>query len=177
MSESVTLARPYAEALFEMAQSSSNTTCWRDFLKNFAVISQDSVVRNLLSNPSISRETRTRCFTALVESTPDLLVRFLQLLATKDRLVILPEIAALFERLCDQQDGVLHAKLTVSQPVSDSYVSQLQAHLSTQYQAQVQVTVDIDPTLVGGGTVKIGDEIIDVSLRTLLTRLQQTLTT
>ena len=178
MSGLITIARPYAQALYDTAcRAGINDSVWRGALDNLAVIAANTDVRTLLMSPNVADTTRLACFTALIPELPVQLKAFLQLLIVKKRLLVLKEISVLFGQFCDRDAHQLHVKLYTAKPAAPDFIEQLVQHLSKRLCATVQIDTEVDAALLGGGVLKIGDDILDASLRTQLNRLAEHLTT
>jgi F-type H+-transporting ATPase subunit delta len=175
MSQAITMARPYAKALYQLAEKLEMQTVWLDKLNGFAKIANNIDVQNLLINPNVAKETRVECFTALIEDVSLELVNFLQLLSDKGRLIILPSIALLFKEIYDEKHQKISVKLVTAHKVDDGFLAKLKDHLKSEHQAEVDLLVEIDKSLIAGGLLKFGDKVIDVSLKTKIQRLAQSL--
>jgi F-type H+-transporting ATPase subunit delta len=90
---------------------------------------------------------------------------FLLLLVENGRLGVLPEIRDLFEELRREHEGVLEVEVTSAFPMDEAQLAQLRQKLQAKYGRQVQASVSVEPELIGGVRVKIGDEVLDASVR------------
>ena len=90
---------------------------------------------------------------------------FVRILAENDRLVVLPEIAALFEDLKHGHDGVKDAEITSAFALDDATLKNLIADLERKFACRIQATVKVDAELIGGVRIAVGDEVIDASVR------------
>lgn len=169
MSQAITLARPYARALFLLAQETNQLKQVSEAL-NFsaqaAVVPELSV---LLGNPRIADEQ----LLALL-GQPDssaTMQRFLAVLAENNRLAILPEIAALFEQLHAESEHVIKANITSATSMSDVELAKLTDALKKRFGREVEVKTAVDESLIGGAIIDTGDMVIDGSVRNKLARL------
>ena len=102
---------------------------------------------------------------------------FVGLLAQNERLSVVPEIATLFAELRNEHEKVLDARISSAYPLSDAQVADIRSTLETKYGRRVDVSVSIDPELIGGVSIRIGDEVMDASVRGKLAQLASTLMT
>ena len=96
---------------------------------------------------------------------------FVQVLADSGRLAVLPEIAALFDELRNQHEGVLDAQIASAYPLVQQQVDDIVATLAQKYGKQIKATVHVDADLIGGVSIKVGDEVIDASVRGKLAQM------
>ena len=171
MAESLTIARPYAEAAFKLARELGGLPSWSDALGRLAAVASTDVARDLVGNPQLAVSQ----VVALIADTAGQLTaeqrNFVQVLAENDRLAVLPEITAQFEALRNAHEGVLEAHVDSAFPLSDAQVADIVATLQAKHGRQVKVAVHVDPELIGGIAIRIGDEVTDVSVRGKLAQL------
>jgi F-type H+-transporting ATPase subunit delta len=174
MSQSITLARPYARAAFGAASDEQQLPTWSQALGFSAQVAADPRVAALLLNPQLSREQ------ALMLLSPDgagqAYVRFLGVLADARRLTLLPEIAALFEQLRAEAERVVLATVTSAAELPEGELDTIKAALARRFGRDVQVSTAVDASLIGGAIINAGDVVIDGSLKGKLARLQAALT-
>jgi F-type H+-transporting ATPase subunit delta len=172
MSELSTLARPYAEAVFRMAQGESDLAGWSSRIATLAAIVSDAQVARLIADPAVSAD---RVAGLIIEvAGADLGERganFVKVLAENDRLSVLPEIGAQFEALKANAEGILEATITSAQELTQAQIDDLVAGLKTRFSRAVNVRVAIDPELIGGAVIAIGDQVIDGSVKGRLQRM------
>ena len=166
MAENVTLARPYAEAVFALARESGALDAWSAALGRLSVVAADEQVLACLGNPRLSPAQITQL---LLESASIAAIgeqaNFVQLLVENERAQVLPEIGELFEALKSAHDGIKDALVSSAFPIDDAALSQLTADIEAHFKSKVHVKVDIDPELIGGVRIAVGDEVIDASVR------------
>lgn len=175
-----TIARPYAKAAFEYALAQHALPQWSAMLGAAALIVQDSQLQPLLNHPKISQEQ-------LAEVVIDLCGKvlskegqnFLQLLAQQRRLAVLPEIYRLYEQRRAKQEQTLAVIVASAFPLETPAINGLTAALSRRFEREVQLTAQIDETLLGGAMIKIPelDFVIDGSVRGKLASMADTLAT
>lgn len=165
MAESVTIARPYAEAVFRTAKEAGALGAWSARLARLALIAQDAEMASVIGNPRLSAEQVAQLFISLADDNDAVLGNFIRVLAENRRLVILPEISRLFDLAKSQEEGVKEAVVYSAFPLDNAQLSalvqQLEAHFGTRLTASVQV----DDSLIGGVRVAVGDQMLDASVR------------
>lgn len=171
MAEIATLARPYANAAFDLAKAADRLPQWSRMLGVLAVAAKTSEVQALIRLPSLNSEVKAHQLVDLVrDQLDDHGRRFVQVLAANNRLELLPEIAVQFDVRKAEAERVLDVEIVAAVELSseqeDAYVQALQK----RFDQQVQVAVTVDPQLVGGALVRAGDTVIDASVRGRLTR-------
>jgi F-type H+-transporting ATPase subunit delta len=172
MSELSTLARPYAEAVFRMAQGENDLAGWSSRVQSLALIVSDAQLARLIADPAVAAD---RVASLIIEvGGTDLGERganFVKVLAENDRLSLLPEISAQFETLKAKAEGTLEATITSAQELSQAQVDDLVAGLKAKFNRAVNVQVAVDPELIGGAVIAIGDQVIDGSVKGRLQRM------
>lgn len=172
MSELSTLARPYAEAVFRMAQGENDLAGWSARLQSLAAIVADAQMARLIADPAVSSE---RIADLVIDvAGKDLGERggnFVKVLAENDRLSLLPEIVVQYETLKADAEGTLEATITSAQQLTQPQVDDLVAGLKAKFNREVNVEVAVDPELIGGAVITIGDQVIDGSVKGRLQRM------
>jgi F-type H+-transporting ATPase subunit delta len=166
MAELVTVARPYAEAAFRLAVESGNLAGWSDMLALLeAVVSHEDVALHV-SDPNVDARALESLLLGLMGDKLDGQGRnFLQVLIQNGRLVLLPNVRALFEDLRREHEGVLEAHIVSAMPVSDGQLRALVETLEKKYGRKVRAQVDVDSELIGGARIMVGDKMIDATVR------------
>ena len=169
-------ARRYAEAAFEVALRDDSLDAWRRELDSAAEIVADERIGRALANPSIALETRT----ATAEATFGRLVspkvqNLIGLMLRRGRIQELPRLAAEFRRLDDERRGITRATVTSALPLSPDEVRALTERLQSSTGGRVEIEQSVDPSLLGGLVVRLGDRLIDGSVRNRLDRLRNQL--
>lgn len=188
MAELSTVARPYAEAVFAvaLAQGESALPIWQDWLNALAYMVQDAAVQSQVFAPQQSDPSRLAVFESLLgvlplqdAAQPDqaqtALRPLLQLLIANDRLVLLPMIATQFELLSHQHHARARALITSAFPLTDSMLSALKSGLEHKFGCTLIPEVTVDPRLIGGVRVQVGDHVLDQSVRAQLEQLRHAL--
>ena len=172
MAELSTLARPYAEAVFRLARDAGDLKAWSGRLQSAAQVVADPQMRALIADPNVAAGRVADVVVSVLGSKfGELGVNFIKVLADNDRLTLLPEIEAQFEALKAQAEGKLEAHISSALPMSDAQVSELGAALKKKYGHEVEVSVSVDPALIGGVVVMIGDRVMDGSVRGRLEKM------
>jgi F-type H+-transporting ATPase subunit delta len=172
MSELSTLARPYAEAVFRMAQGENDLAGWSSRIATLAAIVSDAQVARLIADPAVAAE---RVADLVIEVAGGGLGErggnFVKVLAGNDRLSVLPEIAVQFETLKADAEGTLEATITSAQEMTQAQVDDLVAALKAKFNRAVNVQVAVDSELIGGAVITIGDQVMDGSVKGRLQRM------
>ncbi|WP_374404267.1 F0F1 ATP synthase subunit delta [Niveibacterium sp.] len=165
MAENVTVARPYAEAAFKLAREANALEAWAQALARLAAVAGEPRIRDSLGDPRVTADQAARVF---VEVAGDLTAdqkNFVNVLAENERLTVLPEILSLFTAQKDAHEGVKDALVSSAFPIDAATLARLVADLENRFKAKVKATVQIDPELIGGVKIAVGDEVIDASVR------------
>ena len=169
MAEIVTIARPYAEAAFKAAVEQKQLGETAAALALAAAIASDETMRSALTNPRVDSRQKKELFAAVGgDRFGDLTTNVIALLVDNHREVLLPAISGLFEDLKREHERVVHAKITSARPLDDAQRSDIVAALEKQYGRKVEAELDIDPELLGGARVQVGDQVIHASVRDAL---------
>jgi len=167
------IARPYALAAFSCAHEANQLDAWKDFLTMAAFIANDAAVVKLLANPEVSDNVLFKLFQDVM-SKADLSgeqKNFLHLLAQNARFVILPEIAAAFNACYAQLEKISDVRVVTAIEAKEDFRQKLTTALTKRIKRDVTLHCEIDPTILGGAIIYIGDSVIDGSIRGKLTRL------
>ncbi len=172
MAEFTTIARPYAQAAFKLADQNKALDAWSDMLGVAALVAADPDMRKLLDNPRITAEQLAELFIDICGDRLDGSGQnLMRLLAERRRLVVLPEIFGLFEQMKSEAEGAITAQLITAFPATDAQKATVAAALKQRFGRDVQLEYITDPSLMGGAIVRAGDLVIDGSVRGKLTRL------
>lgn len=170
MAELATVARPYAEALFRVAQA-GNLAAWSDMVSELAQIGSHAEVLAYARNPKVSDSDVAATIQALLKSPLNAEAQnFLSMLIENGRIELLPEIGAQFQLLKNSAEGAADAEITSAFDMSAAQVAELVNTLEKKFSRKLNPNVTVDPSLIGGVRVVVGDEVLDTSVRA---RLQQ----
>jgi F-type H+-transporting ATPase subunit delta len=177
MAELATIARPYAEAVFRLAKQGNALPAWSDALNLIATVYQDPQMRATMAIPRVTAADIERLLLAICgERIDDAARNLIQLLVHNSRLSVLAEIRELFEQLKLEDEGRVDAKISSAFPMEDAQRSQVVNLLSTRFKRKINATVTVDPDLIGGIKVEVGDKVWDASVRGRLQTMAATLT-
>ena len=204
MADLSTLARPYAKAAFDYANEHGVVNAWEDFLFIASTIVNDKAFHTMLDNPAVSAENKSAALTDLYDtqvagdgesafkqllsttkgsndsaSFPKVspaLNNFVTQLAEQERLALLPEVYEHYRRHKAISLKQLDAYVTTAYPLTDAQREQMQTRLSSSLNASVVIHETVDPSLLAGATIKVGDKVIDDSMRGKLKQLKTQLT-
>ncbi len=177
MAELATIARPYAEAVFRLAKQGNALSAWSDALNLIATVYQDPQMQAVMANPKVTSADVERLMLAICGERIDGVARnLIQLLVHNRRLSVLAEIRELFEQLKLEDEGKLDAKISSAFPMEDAQRNQVVNLLSSRFKRKINATVTVDPDLIGGIKVEVGDKVWDASVRGRLQTMAATLT-
>ena len=177
MAEIATLARPYAEASFRSALESRDLAAWADGLALAGAIAADAKMADLLGNPRLSRAQKLEIFFGVGgDRLPGPVRNLVTILVDGARAALLPEIASQFEALKRVHESVVKARIVSAMPLAEAEAKELVAELSRKYGRKVEATVEVDPGLIGGARIHVGDEVIHASMRDALAQMAAVLT-
>ena len=165
MAESVTIARPYAEAIFRVAKETGAQGNWSQRLQKLALIAQDGDMATVMGNPRLSVEQVADLFISLSGDNDATFGNFIRTLAENRRLALLPEVSRLFELAKSQDEGVREAVVYSAFPIDDTQVGVLLQQLESHFKSRLTGRVVVDPELIGGVRVAVGDQVLDASVR------------
>ncbi|MDR2450270.1 MAG: F0F1 ATP synthase subunit delta [Candidatus Accumulibacter sp.] len=176
MAESVTVARPYAQAVFRLAREEGALAEWSGRLGRLAVIAGDPEMERVIGNPEIPARRLAELFGSLSgEPENRELASFIRELAENRRFDVLAEIRAVFESLKDEDEGVQEAMIASAFPLDEKQLSALLKTLEAHFDSRLQGRVEVDPSLIGGVRVQVGDRVFDASVRGKLDAMAEAL--
>ncbi|HEX6636562.1 MAG TPA: F0F1 ATP synthase subunit delta [Steroidobacteraceae bacterium] len=177
MSERLTIARPYAKAIFALARQNNRLADTAAGLVLGAEVVSDPTVHALLGSPHVTAAQLSELVNGVVGSKLDENARdFITLLAQNRRLGFLPEIAALFEQMKAEVENAVDVEVTSATALSADQESRYAAALQKKLGRAVRLRTKVDQTLLGGAVLKAGDLVIDGSIKGRLDRLATELT-
>lgn len=168
------VARRYAQAVFGIAVEQQNLPRWRSELNDIAVVLAESEAGPLLADSHIPLQKRQDMLERILDVQP-LALNFAKLLLQKGRSLEARAIANSFQRMADEHEGIVHAQFTSAIELSPEQVGTIEQRLSKETGKTVTATAHTDPAILGGLIIRIGDTLIDGSIRTRLKRLRQEL--
>ena len=166
MAENVTLARPYAEAAFRIARDAKQLDAWLDALARLTAVAGAEEVRAVIDNPKVETAAVVKLLLDVAgEGFAAEQKNFLTVLAEADRLPVLAEICDLYAELKNGVEGVKEAQIESAFPLEGAPLVNLVADLERRFQCKINAAVKVDPELIGGVRIAVGDEVIDASVR------------
>ena len=176
MAEPTTVARPYAEAAFRLAEGAGVLGKWSEMLGALAQVAQDARVQAAIADPNLSDAKAAGLFISILAGklSGDA-ENFVRVLAENKRLELLPEIRTQFEALKNEREGVVEAEVVSAFELSAAQVADLAQRLEKKTGRKVRTTLRVDKDLIGGVKVVIGDKVIDGSARCQLSALETAL--
>ncbi len=172
------IARRYAKALVQLGAEEGAVERFHGELTSVeALFAANPALGAVFSNPAYGIEAKREILkdvnAKLAASTT--IGNFLLLLLERGRLTALPQIVASFSALADDLSGVVRPVVPTAQPLADAQVAEIKSALEKNTGRKVVLTVEVDPALIGGIVTKIGDMVFDGSVKTQLTRIEDTL--
>lgn len=176
MAEQTTIARPYAQAVFALAQERNDLKHWSDMLRLAATVASNPDMAALIDNPRVEREQTVEVFLDICgDGLNDYGKNLIRVLAENGRLELLPEIAALYEVERAAAEGTIRAEVTSAQTLTETQRSTIAAGLKQRFGREVTLECKVDESLIGGAVIRAGDMVIDGSVTGKLDRLSHQL--
>ena len=183
MADKHTLARPYAQAIFDIAQVEGTLAVWSEALQAAGSVVTDPQIASLIDNPKVSEERLVELlqsiFAEIAEAKPladaGQGANFLRLLIEFDRLAVLPEIAERFDTLKSAAEHVVDVTITTASPIDDAQKQTIVSALKARLGNEINAITATDEDLIGGAVIRAGDFVIDGSVRAQLDRLSASL--
>jgi len=178
MANTASISRPYARAVFAMAQEADDFQTWSDVLATVAAVVADDSVKSLIDDPRIGRDKLADLVTSVMqESLPEQCANTIRLLSHNGRLDALPTIAAQYEVLRAEAESTVDVQMVSARAVTKAQQKKVAAALEKRLGRKVKINVSIDETLLGGAVIRAGDLVIDGSARGRLEKLSSALAT
>jgi F-type H+-transporting ATPase subunit delta len=162
MAEIATIARPYAEAAFRLARQRQALPSWSEALVRLAQVAEDPQAGALIGNPNVAARQIEDLFRTVGGKDAEV-GSFIHLLAENGRLSCLPEIAAQFNTMKQAEEGVREGVVHSAFPLDENQLRDLKALLEGRF-GRLQLSVHVDPALIGGVKVVVGDQVLDTSV-------------
>jgi len=180
MADTSTIARPYAKALFDLANGERKLVAWSNALGAAAAVVADAGAKRALANPAFDDAARATLVGSIASAIKggELLTtpagkNLLQLLAENGRLTALPEIAAQFDLLKAEAENTVTVTVTSATPIDKALAVEIKKALEQRLKRTVELTLNVDASLIGGAVIQADDMVIDGSVRTRLQRLTE----
>jgi F-type H+-transporting ATPase subunit delta len=176
MSNSATLARPYAKAAFELAQAQGNLSAWDESLNIAAAVSADEQVANWLQSPSADRSKVIAIIRDAAGGELDQqFENYLGVLAANDRLSLLIEISAMYARLRQEAEKRLAVQVVSAVALDEDQAQRMSKALAARFDRDIELNNEIDADVLGGAIIYAGDQVIDGTLKGRLEKLRNSL--
>jgi F-type H+-transporting ATPase subunit delta len=174
-----TIARNYAETLLVLATRADDLRGWGKTLTDVAsAMRENPALRLFLESPKVSAATKSEVIgKALTDRMPRLMLRFIQTIVTHRRQMLIPAIAEEYLNLVDAAEGRMHARVTVAKETDDADRDVIAAHLSRMFGKKVVPHFTVDPSIMGGVVVHVGDTVLDGSVKKRLASLRRRMLT
>ena len=170
MALSGSAARRYAEALLALSPNERAVAELRTSLEKLAPVFDRATVAGL-RDPSVPMKQRIEALNSALEGEPATIRSLMVLLLETDRIALVPQIALAYGDLVDRREGIAKARITTAIPLKDAEQRELVSRLERESKRKLRATFAVDPTLIGGAKVQIGDHLIDSSIRAKLVAL------
>jgi F-type H+-transporting ATPase subunit delta len=169
MAELATIARPYAEAAFELARDAQALPKWSEMMRFAATIVGDPRVAEALDNPRLDARAKASLLLSIAGDRFDGEARnFIRVLVEGERVMLLPQIATMFETLKDDAEATAKATIESAFEMNDAQVDELRRALEKRFGRKIEATVTVNPELIGGARVTVGDAVLDGSVQAKL---------
>jgi len=162
VAELTTIARPYAEAAFSLAREQNALPVWSQMLKLASSVVGDSRVGDALDNPKLDSAAKESLLLSICGDGLNAEGRnFVRVLVASDRIALMPTVASLFESLKDDADGVAKATIESAFELSAEDLQDLTTALERRFKRKIEAQVVVNPELIGGVRITVGDNVID----------------
>jgi F-type H+-transporting ATPase subunit delta len=165
MAEIATIARPYAEAVFKVADGEGKLAEWADVLDRLAAVAENAAIRGLLGDPNVTPDQLYGVLAGAAGDLPAEAQNLVRVLIENGRVGVLPEVRDLFVALKHEREGVVDAEVASAFPLDEAQLATLVNELEARFKRKVKPNVAVDKELIGGIKVVVGDEVIDGSVR------------
>lgn len=172
MADNASIARPYAKAVFDLAQEANAFDAWSTALEQLSAISNDADFRTLVTDPRVDGGKVAELLTDLAkDSLPEGGANFINLLVQNDRLEGLTDISQQYGELVAKANALVNAEVITAKALTADQKSSLAAALEIRLGLKVELAETVDATLVGGAIIKAGDMVIDGSAKGRIEKL------
>jgi len=167
-----TFARPYAKAIFELAQEENTFAKWSEMLHRAAMIASDEQFHSLEKDPRFSTLELVALFDSIGKDiNSDEMKSFIRILGKFERLALLPEIVLLYEEMRAFAERVVNVEIISAQPLNDKDQERFAQVLKKRMNCNISLDCQVDNSILGGAIIRAGDLVIDGSIRGRLVKL------
>ena len=172
MAEIATVARPYAEAMFRSALEANELGPDAEALAFAAAVARDEGMRSVLSDPRITSQQKKDLFASIAgERFTKNAKSLIGILVDNHRTELIGSIDEQFEDLKHEHERVVRAHITSAKPLDDAQRADIVAALEKRYGKKIEAELDVDPQLLGGARVQVGDQVTHASVRDALAQM------
>jgi len=177
MAEATTIARPYAQAVFDLTKGTGKKLAsWSDALNLLSAVTNDKSISAIISDPKVANNKLVKLIISICADKLDKEGKnFVKVLAENGRLTVVSEIAAIFDELKAEAEKTVNAEVVTAFKLSAEQNSKLKAALKKRLGCEVEITSRVDKSIIGGAVIRAGDMIIDGSVTAQLDRLSSDL--
>ena len=169
MAEAVTIARPYAVAVYRLAKEKGALARWSEMLALASAVVADPRMSALIENPRVLSEDVERLVLSVCGDKLDAGgTNLIKLLVEYGRLAWLPLVATLFEELKAQDEGVMEAEIIAASKLDDAQIKNLVTRLEAKFKSKIDAHVTVAPEIIGGIKIVVGDTVIDATVNSRL---------
>jgi F-type H+-transporting ATPase subunit delta len=165
MAELATVARPYAEAAFKLASEQNALPVWSEMIAFAAAVMRDPAMQGAIDNPKLDVAQKESLFLSVCGDKLNGSGRnFVRVLVEAGRVELLPQIQAMFTQLKNAAEGTAKAEIVSAIALTDAQVADLKVALEKRFGKKIEATVAVDPRLIGGARIVVGDQVVDGSI-------------
>ncbi len=176
MAEISTIARPYAVAAYQLAKETKSLDKWSQMLAFVSAVASDAKMQDFINNPKVISNDLLDVFLKICgDKLNEQGQNLIKLLIEYGRISVLPAIASAYEALKAQEEGVLEAEIIAASQPSKAEVNDLIKKLEAKFGKKIEASVTVQPEIIGGVKIIVGDTVIDASVKGQLQNLAYTL--
>ena len=166
MAEISTIARPYAQAVFDLAKEQSQLQVWSDTLSLLSHVVEDEAVNSVINDSKLLDTDKEKLILDICKKNINKEgENFVKLLIENKRLLILPFISKAFENLKANEEGSVTANIVVATKITKKETDEIIKNLEKKLNKKIEATVEIDQSILGGSVITVGDTVIDASVK------------
>lgn len=165
MAERLTLARPYAEAVFRLAQEDNTLAQWSDVLQSLAMIAGDEKMQDIISNPETDDEALFGLIVSITGKLEPKMENLVRVLMENNRLLLMPEVAQLYEEQRAQAEASVEVEVSSAIKLDAEQENIIAKALEKKLGKKIKLSSSVDESLIGGVVIHAGDLVIDGSVK------------